>query len=115
MESTPDGADVQVDGKSLGRAPAEAELAPGNHDIIVSLDGYREKKTSAIVVEGERKRIDVSLEAKPPITKTWWFWTGIGVVVVTATVVTLVYALTTERSAGQGDIPPGQVSGPLRF
>jgi hypothetical protein len=113
--STPTGADVKIDGKSLGRAPAEAQLAPGNHVIVLSLEGYREQKTSAVVIEGERKRVDVVLEAKPGITQTWWFWTGIGVVVVSATVATLVYALTTERSAGRGDIAPGQVAGPLRF
>lgn len=115
VASTPIGADVKVDGKPFGRAPAEAQLAPGNHIIVVSLDGFREQKTSAVIVEGERKRVDVSLEAKPGITQTWWFWTGIGVVVVSATVATLVYALTTERSAGRGDIAPGQVAGPLRF
>lgn len=115
VASTPDGADVSIDGKQFGRAPAEAQLAPGNHVIVVRLSGFREQKTSAVVVEGERRRIDISLEAKPPITQTWWFWTGIGAVVVGATVTTLVYALTTERDAGRGDIPPGQVAGPLRF
>lgn len=115
VASTPIGADVKVDGNPLGRTPAEAQLAPGNHVIVLSLDGYRDQKTSAVVTEGERKRVDVTLEAKPAITQTWWFWTGIGVVVVSATVATLVYALTTERSAGRGDIAPGQVAGPLRF
>lgn len=115
VSTTPEGADVKVDGKPLGRAPAEAQLVPGNHIILVSLDGYRDQKTSAVVVDGERKRVDLSLEAKPPITQTWWFWTGVGAVVVGATVGVLVYALTTERSAGSGDIPPGQVAGPLRF
>jgi hypothetical protein len=115
VASTPDGADVAIDGKSYGRAPAEAQLAPGNHVIVLSLAGFKDRETSAIVGDGERKQVDVSLEAKPPITQTWWFWTGIGVVVVGATVATLVYAFTTERSAGSGDIPPGQVAGPLRF
>jgi hypothetical protein len=27
----------------------------------------------------------------------------------------ITYAVTTEKSAGRGDIPPGQVAGPLRF
>ena len=40
---------------------------------------------------------------------------GVGAVVVGATTATLVYALGTERSAGTGDIAPGQVAGPLRF
>ena len=115
VRATPDGADVRVDGKLLGRAPAEAQLAPGNHAIIVSRDGFVDKKASAIVVEGQSKTIDVTLEKTPPITAKWWFWTGIGVVVVSAATVTAVYALTTEKSAGRGDIAPGQVAGPLRF
>jgi hypothetical protein len=115
IASTPEGADVKVDGRPYGRAPAEAELAPGNHVVVMNLDGFREKTTSVVVVEGERKRVDVSLDAKPPITQTWWFWTGIGVVVVGVTIATFAVALSTERSAGEGDIPPGQVAGPLRF
>ena len=115
VRSTPEGADVRIDGKSLGRAPTEAQLAPGNHVIVVSRDGFVDKKASAVVIEGQSKTVDVTLERPPPITSKWWFWTGIGVVVVGVAVVSVVYALTTEKDAGRGDIAPGQVSGPLRF
>lgn len=113
--SSPNGADVLVDGRSLGHTPTEAQLPPGNHELLLRLDGYREKRVTAVVVEGERKRVDVMLDKKPPITSTWWFWTGVGVVVVGVTTATLVYAFSTERDADRGDIPPGQVAGPLRF
>jgi hypothetical protein len=115
VSSTPAGAEVSVDGRSLGIAPAEAELSPGNHKIVLSLTGYRDTVATAVIVEGQRKTLDVTLDKKPPITSTWWFWTGVGVVVVGATTATLVYALGTERSASTGDIAPGQVAGPLRF
>ncbi len=112
IASTPSGSDVRVDGQPIGRTPAEAELAPGNHEVVLSLDGYREKKTTAVVIEGQRKEVAIDLDKNPSIFGRWWFWTAVGVVIVGGVVVT--YALTTEKSAGHGDIPPGQVSGPLR-
>lgn len=111
MRTVPDGAELSVDGKPLGHAPAEAQLAPGNHVIVASYDGYRSKEVSAVVVEGQRKEVDLALDKSPPITARWWFWTGIGVVAVGAGVLTV--ALLTEKPAGSGDIPPGQVAGPL--
>jgi len=115
ISTLPDGADVRVDGKSFGHSPTEAQLKPGSHVIVATLDGFREKKSSAILADGERKTIELTLEKKPPITTTWWFWTGVSVVVVGAAVVISTIALTTEGSPGEGDIPPGRVSGPLRF
>ncbi|HEY8079528.1 MAG TPA: PEGA domain-containing protein [Labilithrix sp.] len=112
VASTPSGSDVRIDGQPIGRTPAEAELAPGNHVVLLTLDGYREKKTTAVVVEGQRKEVAIDLDKNPSVFAKWWFWTAVGVVIVGGVVVT--YALTTEKSAGHGDIPPGQVSGPLR-
>ena len=45
-----------------------------------------------------------------PITARWWFWTGIGVIVVGAATAVTVYALTTERSAPTGNFSPGQLA-----
>jgi hypothetical protein len=113
VASTPTGSDLRIDGQTFGRTPVEAQLAPGNHVVIVMRDGYQEKKTTAVVIEGQRKDLDIALEKNPPIFAKWWFWTGVAVVVAGAVVIT--YAVTTEKSAGRGDIPPGQVAGPLRF
>jgi hypothetical protein len=52
-------------------------------------------------------------DAEPkPVPARWWFWAGVGAVVVGSAVVTV--ALLTEKSPGTGDaFAPGQVRGPL--
>jgi hypothetical protein len=38
--STPDGADITVDGSFMGNTPSAIELAPGEHTIVVAKQGY---------------------------------------------------------------------------
>ncbi len=105
------GATVFIDGKRLGIAPVQTALSAGRHRVVVRHEDYDEADTSVEMVAGTRNRIDVPLDKPTPVVSRWWFWTGVGVVVVSGAVLT--YALLTERSADKGDIPPGQVSGPL--
>jgi len=105
------GASVFVDGKRLGVVPVQTAIPSGKHRGVVRHEGYDEAETFAVVQAGGSSRLDVPLDAPPAITSRWWFWTGVGVVVVGG--VALTAALLTERSADEGDIPPGKVSGPL--
>lgn len=105
------GAAVWIDGKRIGTVPAQTVLNAGTHQVLVKREGYEEATTSAVVRVGETSRLDVPLRSPPGITSRWWFWTGIGAVVLGGTALTV--ALLTERDAESGSIPPGQVSGPL--
>jgi hypothetical protein len=105
------GSTVFIDDGVAGTAPVEVALDAGSHKIVLRRDGYDEAETSAIVPVGERREMTVDLAKKAPITSQWWFWTGVGVVVVGG--VALTAALLTEKKAGHGDLPPGQTSGPL--
>ena len=105
------GAMVSIDGKRLGVVPAETTLSDGRHRVRVAHPDFRPAETAVEVVKGESKTVDVKLERKPGLLSKWWFWTGAGVVV--AGGVGLTVALTTERKASRGDIPPGTVSAPL--
>jgi hypothetical protein len=105
------GADVFVNGSRLGTAPAQTVLKAGEHRVLVRREGYEEAETTAVISAGRTTRLDMRLDQPPPITARWWFWTGVGVIVVGGVVLTA--ALLTEREADRGDIPPGQVSGPL--
>jgi hypothetical protein len=111
VQSPTVGAHVDVDGKPAGTAPVDVVVQPGSHAVVVSKDGFDTAETSAVVGTGERKTLTITLEGSKPITQKWWFWTGIGVVVVAGAVTT--YALLTERPADKGSYPPGQVAGPL--
>ncbi|MCC6901003.1 MAG: PEGA domain-containing protein [Polyangiaceae bacterium] len=105
------GATVFVDGKRLGAVPVQTVLPPGKHRVVVHHDEYEDADTRVEMVAGRRNEITVPLDRPPGLTSRWWFWTGVGVVAVGGGV--LVYALLTEREADRGDMPPGQVAGPL--
>jgi hypothetical protein len=107
------GAKVACDGKAEGTVPTEVVVAPGTHQFELTLDGYRPARTSVVVAAGERRSIDLGLEAEAPITKKWWFWTGLGVLAAGATVV--VIALSTERSPDTGTAGTGRINAGLRF
>ena len=102
-------ADVSIDGKPMGMTPLELPLAAGPHPLQLHREGSLDLQTSTIIVAGQRKELELDLASKRPITQSWWFWTGVGVVVAGGAILT--YALLTERSAGTGyGFSPGQAS-----
>jgi hypothetical protein len=103
------GGTVFVDGRSMGEAPVEAAVSPGEHRITIQRKGYDDQDTTVVVAASERKV--VTLE-RPGVFTRWWFWTTVGVVVCSAGVLSV--ALLTERKAGTGDgFRPGQVPSAL--
>jgi len=102
------GALVAVDGAQVGVVPAELPVRPGTHRVSLTRDGYNPAETSVVVQAGQRKDVEVPMSVHDTLTKQWWFWTGIGVVVVGATVATILIA-NTEKDADKGTIAPGQV------
>ncbi len=102
------GAAVVVDGKAVGNVPAESPVKPGQHRIALSRDGYDRAETSVVVAAGEKKDVDVPMAVHETITSKWWFWTGIGVIVVAGGIATYI-ALTTEKDPTSGTIAPGTV------
>ena len=44
ISSTPDGADIEIDGRFVGNTPSTIELAPGDHTFAVHKRGYKEWK-----------------------------------------------------------------------
>jgi hypothetical protein len=103
------GAAVEVDGKPVGRVPAELRLPPGSHEITVDLGGFEEEERTVVISTGQRKEVDVTLRELPEVYETWWFWTILGGGVATGGAIGLGYALSTERAPGEGDIEPKQI------
>jgi hypothetical protein len=61
--SRPSGAQVLLDGRSVGRTPlAIADVRTGAHDVRLELPGFRRWATSVEVKPGERARVAASLE-----------------------------------------------------
>ncbi len=102
------GAQVTVDGVGSGNVPAEVPTRPGQHLVRLQKSGYDPAEQSVVVIAGERKQVNLSMSVHETIASKWWFWTGIGVVVAGAAAITIV-ALTKEKSADSGTIPPGTV------
>ena len=105
------GAEAWIDDRFVGVVPVESTVKPGEHRVSLRREGYDPNNTTAIVAEGSRKQLDLDLTKQAGLTSKWWFWTGVGVVVLAGGVVT--YALLTEKRGGSGDLPPGQTAGPL--
>lgn len=55
VASTPDGADIEIDGSFVGSTPSVVELAPGEHDVIVKKSGYKPWERKLKVTGGEIK------------------------------------------------------------
>ena len=59
--STPDGADIEIDGSFVGNTPSTAELTPGDHTISVAKSGYK-AWTRKMKTGGGDVRISAELE-----------------------------------------------------
>lgn len=61
VTSSPDGADVFVDGQFLGNCPAALKLSPGKHTITVKMTGYKDWSRDVTVESGAQVQLNASL------------------------------------------------------
>src|SRR6266403_168685 len=63
VSSTPDAADIEIDGKFVGSTPSSVGVTPGEHELVVKKSGFKpwEKK---IAVSSGHVKIDAQLEAE---------------------------------------------------
>lgn len=111
LRSTPPGAFVSVDGRSVGLTPLDARLEAGAHTIELRKSGYRSLRTT-IVTDGSKREAHYQLQGEAGVLSRWWFWTGAAVVVAAATTTT-VLLVNQQPSAEDGTLAPGQVHLPL--
>jgi hypothetical protein len=62
VRSTPDGAEVYVDGAFIGNAPATLKLVPGQHTIRVAQSGFKEWSREIAVQAGSEAHLSASLD-----------------------------------------------------
>ena len=105
------GAQVFVDSRPIGTVPTEVEVEAGSHEVTVRHSGHRTAKTTVVILARETKSIDVALERNPTVFSSWWFWTAVGTAAVAGTAIG--FAVSTERGADSGDIPPGTLTVPF--
>lgn len=62
VSSSPNGADVFVDGQFLGNCPAALKLTPGKHTIVVKMAAYKDWSRDVTVESGSQAQLKASLE-----------------------------------------------------
>jgi hypothetical protein len=65
VKSTPDGADIMVDGKFVGSAPSSLRLTPGDHTISLEQKGFRSWQRTITLTPGETVTVNATLEQGP--------------------------------------------------
>ena len=61
IESTPPGADIEVDGGFVGNTPSSVTLTPGSHQVVVKKKGFNDW-TKTLSVTGGNVHINAELE-----------------------------------------------------
>jgi PEGA domain len=61
ISSTPDGADVSVDGAFVGNAPASIKLKPGKHSIGVTQTGFNPWTRELTIMAGSESKLNATL------------------------------------------------------
>lgn len=64
IRSTPDGAEIYLDGQMIGSTPSTLELPAGTHELSVRLSGYQDWTRSMRVLSGSEINLDAKLEKK---------------------------------------------------
>lgn len=64
VKSTPDGAEITVDGRFMGNTPSTLQLTPGEHTVTVDRAGFRQWQRIMSVNSGGIVTIDARLEAQ---------------------------------------------------
>jgi hypothetical protein len=77
VEANVAGAEVSVDGASVGAVPYQASVAEGSHEVRVSAEGYVTQTQQVALATGESRIVTVTL-TEPPGTDPLWFWSMVG-------------------------------------
>lgn len=65
VTSTPDRADITVDGKFLGTTPSTVRIAPGDHSVTIEKTGFKAWQRIMTLTAGGKITLDVTLEKIP--------------------------------------------------
>lgn len=65
IDSTPTGADIEIDGAFVGNTPSNISVAPGSHQVAVKKKGFTDW-TKTLNVTGGTIHLNAELEQEPP-------------------------------------------------
>jgi hypothetical protein len=80
---------VRVNDADVGNPPVDVSRTAGSYRVHVARKGFVSYETEVTVRPGERVDLNAGLrEERPALTQRWWFWAGVGVIVVGAATAT---------------------------
>ena len=104
VRTSPEGAEVLIDGEVVGRTPYEGDVEPGDLEIRIDLSGY-EVVTERLSLEPDQERelafSLARLEESPSSRRRLhrgWFWAAFGLTVATGAAATVIGCLTLDLS-----------------
>lgn len=103
--SDPGGAAASIEGVDVGATPLELSRPAGTYLVQVKKAGFLSYESRVSAQAGEDVNVFAKLPVdRPAITTRWWFWTGLGVIVVGAALATyfIAAAALAERPALNG-------------
>ena len=62
VSSTPEGADIEIDGNFVGSTPSEISVAEGDHTIVIKKSGFTPWERKLKTTSGSAVHIDAELE-----------------------------------------------------
>jgi hydrogenase maturation factor len=65
IKSTPDGAEITVDGKLVGTTPSTVQLAPGEHTVVIDKAGFKSWQRTITVTAGGTINLEATLDKAP--------------------------------------------------
>jgi PEGA domain len=65
LESTPPGADIQLDGSFVGNTPSDVQVPEGEHGIVIKKAGFKDWERKLKVSAGSTIRLDAEMEKLP--------------------------------------------------
>lgn len=65
IASTPDGADIEIDGSFVGNTPSDVQVADGDHRVAVKKAGFKDWERKLKVSGGSNVHLSAALEKTP--------------------------------------------------
>lgn len=65
IKSTPDGAEITIDGKLVGTTPSTVQLLPGEHTIVIDKSGFKAWQRTITVTSGGAVNLEATLDKLP--------------------------------------------------
>lgn len=107
IESGTPGVVALVDQRRIGAVPVDVPAKPGEHVITLERPGWETASQRARIEPGKTRVVRFDLVEEPGVHETWWFWTGVGLVVAGGVATAII--VTREKDPPSGDFTPGQV------